>query len=714
MELYRFFDSVGDDTREYPASAFAEYFSTMSTSGVWAEEDDALQAINTGANLITTVKSGRAFIDGYFYMNTENLDLTHDMGEAEDRKDLVVLRLDFNTRDIKLAIRKGVAGIDPVAPVIENSELIKEVAIVEVLVPKTSTIIPADNLTDKRTYARYKNKPAWYPQNDIPKEAWQYVIFKNSLSEQEVTDIEANPSLMGIIKDSTASPFGKSYKAIEDMERADPVVLMKDVNDDIVMKKPSDTKIATQLFDLGIDITALTGITGLNNANRLSFNKDKTQAMAVKFVSGNATVYIIDLIEKKLLGTYVANGPGSRYSPSIAFDGYLQKDDNGIDVWCVAINAHTSNQSTYYCAELVFKIGYDKALGQMIAKSVQTCSYTLGNWSRGTYNRAKDMFVSWGSENTSTSKVSLWYYSTVKLNSNDLHSNIVRLQNRIEAPLVSNGTSRYKDRLTYSMSAGDKVGATVSDGGYDSSDTDMYIFTLNDDGTLTFYTTSDMGTDNYFSSGDMPVQTFDGRLCAMFYTYQSNNYLYYAKYFFIKDDGTLYIGRVTLPRYTYLAMVDESYAIYTTYSSSYNVLTKQVPINNTNGGKGTEITLWDYNSQYGGSCPELYNLPSTLTTRAVTGVGNGEFLPYYVNKTSNYIGLGKAYTEKVIGLLTAPTLAGKKGSVELFGGKISVFSNLDIGRDYYLSATGLTTGKTKQFLGTAIDINEIIQANEVI
>ena len=74
-----FFNAVqsgGTYDRTYNAADFADYFSSFIGNGVFlnANSDGLKVVAKTG--LTVTVKAGRAFIDGYYYHLTENMDVT--------------------------------------------------------------------------------------------------------------------------------------------------------------------------------------------------------------------------------------------------------------------------------------------------------------------------------------------------------------------------------------------------------------------------------------------------------------------------------------------------------------------------------------------------------------------------------------------------------------------------------------------------------------
>lgn len=106
-----FFNAVqsgGTYDRTYNASDFADYFSSFIGNGVFLNANsDGLQVIaKTG--LTVTVKAGRAFIDGYYYHLTENMDVTlqaNNTSSAVNR--MIVCELNLTDRQITVKVRDG-------------------------------------------------------------------------------------------------------------------------------------------------------------------------------------------------------------------------------------------------------------------------------------------------------------------------------------------------------------------------------------------------------------------------------------------------------------------------------------------------------------------------------------------------------------------------------------------------------------------------------
>ncbi|MCF8018198.1 MAG: hypothetical protein K9L62_02245 [Vallitaleaceae bacterium] len=219
-EKSRFFDVElvvnGVPDREYPAKDYADYFDTLVSTGVFAEQLDSLELTGSGNAMQTILAPGKAFIKGYYYENDSPLTLTHEFPDpTQNRTDLVILRMDkrVENRYVKAFVITGTPGMG--SPELVLSDDVYEIAIAEVLIIAGKSFIDTTEVTDAREYATYRTKPAWYPEGQVPMDAWMYVNFRDQLTTQEIADIEANPSLMSIINSNTSvniiTPSNKKY-----------------------------------------------------------------------------------------------------------------------------------------------------------------------------------------------------------------------------------------------------------------------------------------------------------------------------------------------------------------------------------------------------------------------------------------------------------------------------------------------------------------------
>lgn len=151
------FDSTDEDIREYAAADFAEYFASFIGSGIF-NGGSALQVYADGSGQKVMVKAGRAWIKGYYYSLTDDVDGSNKEVEIEtadassDRIDAVVLRLDTSVaaRRIALYVIKGTAAASPTAPAPVRSGEIYDLVLAHVRVKANTLAIAAGSVTDKR------------------------------------------------------------------------------------------------------------------------------------------------------------------------------------------------------------------------------------------------------------------------------------------------------------------------------------------------------------------------------------------------------------------------------------------------------------------------------------------------------------------------------------------------------------------------------------
>lgn len=150
MEKFSFFNSVNGD-RRYKAEDWANYFNKFITNGYFPNIASNLQVIASGTNMKVTLRAGAAWINGYMYNNTADLELTIQTADAvNSRKDRVVLRLDHEKRDIRAYVKKGTPSSSPVAPALQRDADAYELAVAEVYVRNGVVVITQEAVTDVR------------------------------------------------------------------------------------------------------------------------------------------------------------------------------------------------------------------------------------------------------------------------------------------------------------------------------------------------------------------------------------------------------------------------------------------------------------------------------------------------------------------------------------------------------------------------------------
>jgi len=149
LEKSSFFNSIAGD-RLYQASSFAEYFSSLVTNGVFPNPANNLQVLSND-NMTVTIKTGKAWIKGYFYYNDGNLTLPVNVADGVlNRIDRIVVRFDTVGRIISGVVKVGVLATNPTAPALQRDSDIYELGIADIYVGKGATNIVQANITDLR------------------------------------------------------------------------------------------------------------------------------------------------------------------------------------------------------------------------------------------------------------------------------------------------------------------------------------------------------------------------------------------------------------------------------------------------------------------------------------------------------------------------------------------------------------------------------------
>lgn len=148
-EKYGFFNanknSDGSYDRTYDASDFSSFFKRLVGNGVFDGTGTGLQVVAKSGRTIT-LKAGAAYINGYWYELTEDMDFTLPVNNgASARTDLIVLQWSSISRSIKAATRTGVSTISA------NRETANyELVLADIKVGVSATEITNANIHDDR------------------------------------------------------------------------------------------------------------------------------------------------------------------------------------------------------------------------------------------------------------------------------------------------------------------------------------------------------------------------------------------------------------------------------------------------------------------------------------------------------------------------------------------------------------------------------------
>ena len=155
MERCGFFDANlnGEEyDRVYLAQHFAAYFASFIANGVFAEHSNQLQVTEMATpQMQIGIEKGQAWINGYWYENTDTLYIPIDVADGVlNRIDSVVLRLGFSERNMWLAVKKGTPAVNPIAPEVTRTADYYELQLATISIPASSIKITQAQITDTR------------------------------------------------------------------------------------------------------------------------------------------------------------------------------------------------------------------------------------------------------------------------------------------------------------------------------------------------------------------------------------------------------------------------------------------------------------------------------------------------------------------------------------------------------------------------------------
>lgn len=149
MQKSSFFNSINGD-RKYKAEEWADYFASFIGNGVFPNPSTNLMVeANTG--MAVTVKTGKVFINGYFFHNTTDLSIILDTADGVlKRIDRIVVRWSLTNRAISIEVKKGTNASTPSPKVIQRDADVFELALADILISNGVVEVTQSSVTDLR------------------------------------------------------------------------------------------------------------------------------------------------------------------------------------------------------------------------------------------------------------------------------------------------------------------------------------------------------------------------------------------------------------------------------------------------------------------------------------------------------------------------------------------------------------------------------------
>lgn len=219
--------------REYDAEQFAEYFANFVSNGVYANPANQLKVVFDdlpSKPFVIVVRKGKAYIDGYWYELTEDMEITIPANtKSYAIKDVICCTLDKTERKVSIILKEDVTSDTPV-----NNNSQHDLVLSTVVVQPNASKLNADDITDKRpdkTYCGFVtgvidqiDTTELFKQYDAAFQTWF-----NEMKDQLSTDAAGNlqiqignlqtqtgllSNLKTIVKDSVVNAINSLYDSI--------------------------------------------------------------------------------------------------------------------------------------------------------------------------------------------------------------------------------------------------------------------------------------------------------------------------------------------------------------------------------------------------------------------------------------------------------------------------------------------------------------------
>ncbi len=153
-------DGMPQFDRAEDAEFYSRFWGSLVGNGVLSNPANSFKVL-ADSGLTLAVQAGICWIEGRFAFNEEVERITLPAADGlRNRIDRIVLRLDLQTRDISVQIKKGTPAASPQSPALSRpvageSADVYELGIADVLVEKNSVTVTQAQITDLRLSSQY-------------------------------------------------------------------------------------------------------------------------------------------------------------------------------------------------------------------------------------------------------------------------------------------------------------------------------------------------------------------------------------------------------------------------------------------------------------------------------------------------------------------------------------------------------------------------------
>lgn len=321
MEKSSFFNSVGGD-RVYKAEEWAEYFASFIGNGVFPVPSNGLQVeANSSAGVV--IRAGRAWINGYFYFNTDDLNVKLNTADGVlNRIDRIVIRWDLTDRTISAEVKSSAPSNNPTTPALQRDADAYELCIADVYVRAGSTAVLQSDITDQRYNSGLCGVvKGTVDQIDASTLAKQFNDYAELFKQETKLDFEAwFEEIRGILSEDLAGSLALAIDDINQSKGKPGGIATLDDGGKLVQMPTAEDVAAIPLSQKGI----ANGIATLNGSGKLAQMPTAADVGAEpKLIVGDYSNKIVSITGFK------SNLIIKKIGKMVIVNGYIEKTSGG-------------------------------------------------------------------------------------------------------------------------------------------------------------------------------------------------------------------------------------------------------------------------------------------------------------------------------------------------------------------------------------------------
>lgn len=206
---------VGGD-RTYSEEDFAQFFANLFTTGIFFNVMNKLHIKESPTNSMNViVESGAANINGKQYLNTSEKMMTVPIASStQNRTDSVVVRMDKQNRIITTEYKAGDVSV-------VRSDMIYELQLATILVPKNSTVVTNANITDTRSNTTTGGYSSPFESVPVSGLEQQYAAILQGIADEANANKDANNTAQQQALQNMQATFQSWFADLQDVLSGD-------------------------------------------------------------------------------------------------------------------------------------------------------------------------------------------------------------------------------------------------------------------------------------------------------------------------------------------------------------------------------------------------------------------------------------------------------------------------------------------------------------